>query len=250
VKLASHTHVRISKLIERAYYSHCRKASIEARRHLPDDMKRKHKVRHYHQAKVVTHIIRNAPKRITSIHNGDHSKMFERLPHKGPVSIIAACMHKARIAFDEADSDAIFIHMSTGHGIWSRDWTGGPTAAPPYARIDLPYEAMLELILGSAVITVGERLFRQIVGIPMGFDDSPYMSQSFFDYQDYLFVSEAVANKEWDRAVALDDMHRVADDVLCYNCPDFFKLMETWGRVTPTDGSDPSSAWDFHHTKR
>ena len=122
VKLASHTHVRISKLIEKAYYSHCRKASIEARRHLPSDMKRKHRVKHYHQAKVVTHIIRNAPKRIKSVHNGDHSKMFERLPHKGPVSIIAACMHKARIAFDEASSDAIFIHMSTGHGVWSRDW--------------------------------------------------------------------------------------------------------------------------------
>ena len=37
-------------------------------------------------------------------------------------------------------------------------------------------------------------------------------------------------------------MHRVADDVFCYNCPDFFEIMKNWGSITY--GGVANSAWD------
>ena len=213
---------------------------------MPEGMLRRHKVKHYHQAKVVTHIIRNAPKKITSVQNGDHSKMFEKLPHHGPVSITAACMHKWRIALATTNSEALFVNPSTGHCVWSRRWPDGPFWGPPYTRIDTEtYEAMLELILSSAVVSVGGHLFRQTVGIPMGFDDSPYMSQSFFDHQDYMFVTGAIEVGDWHMATTLDHMYRVADDVFAYNCPDFFEIMKSWGTITPADGTTPSCAWEY-----
>ena len=76
----------------------------------------------------------------------------------------------------------------------------------------------------------------------MGFDDSPYMSQSFFDYLDYSFITEAVASENWQHSVAFSDMHRVADDVFCYNCPDFFEIMKNWGSITYQGVA--YSAWD------
>ena len=37
-------------------------------------------------------------------------------------------------------------------------------------------------------------------------------------------------------------MHRVADDVFCYNCPDFFEIMKNWGSVTYE--GETYCAWD------
>lgn len=43
------------------------------------------------------------------------------------------------------------------------------------------YEEMLDHILKHSIITLGDALFVQVLGTPMGFDDSPYISQTFFD---------------------------------------------------------------------
>ena len=49
---------------------------------------------------------------------------------------------------------------------------------------------------------------------------------------DYSIITEAVASENWQHSVAFSDMHRVTDDVFCYNCPDFFEIMKNWGSVT------------------
>jgi hypothetical protein len=189
----------------------------------------------------VTHILANAPQKVTSVSNGDHSKMFERLPH---TMIIAACMHKFKIAADTKKSRALLVNRHTGQAVWSREWpTSLPVCTAVWVRLDADtYKAMVELILSSATVDVGGELYRQALGIPMGFDDSPYMSQSFFDYLDYCFITEAVAAENWSHSVAFSDMHRVADDVFCYNRPDFFEIMKNWGSVTYE--GETYCAWD------
>ena len=245
-KLASTLHVRLGTAVEVAYYAHCCKASLTARTRLPSHLIRRHRVKFCHQAKVVTKIIRNAPKKVTSVANGDHSKMFESLPHSGLVSIKAACLHKWNIALSERSSDALYVSLHTDHSVWSRSWVEFNHVG--YVRIDTEtYSAMLDFILDSAIVRVGEdgTLFRQRVGIPMGFDDSPYMSRSFFDYLDYVFVVEAINADDWDMAVSLDNMYRIADDVFCYNQEHFFTIMaSSWGKIASPDGSNVS-AWDF-----
>ena len=66
----------------------------------------------------------------------------------------------------------------------------------------------------------------------MSFNDSPYMSIRFFDFLDYHYVAEAVSEKRWTKAVELKHMHRVVDDVVCFNTPQFFELMKGWGKIT------------------
>ena len=118
-----------------------------------------------------------------------------------------------------------------------------------WVRIDSSaYSQLLDLILDSAIVACGSDLFRQIVGVPMGFNDSPWIAQTFFDYLDYLFVDNAVQQQDWDTALAISHMHRVADDVLCFNCLDFFKVMSQWGSITThsADGTTQQhSTWDY-----
>ena len=93
--------------VDKVYVRHCRDESIRLRRNLPHTVRyRRRKVRLYTQAKVVTHILANAPQKVTSVSNGDHSKMFERLPH---TMIIVACMHKFKIAAETKKSQALLV---------------------------------------------------------------------------------------------------------------------------------------------
>ena len=227
--------------MDAAYYRHCIRRSIETSSMMPRDTRTHQKIQFYFQAKVVTHIIQNAPSKVTWVSSGDHSKMFEKLPHTGPVSIIEACRHKFRIALQETGSASILVNTRSGWTRWSRRQTLDDTEYPPaegwIMLSEDTYIEMVLLILGSAMVSVGGMLFKQDKGIPMGFDDSPHMSATFFDHLDYQFVDAAVRRHDWNTARKLACMHRVADDIFCYNCPDFFEVMKTWGTI----GED--SAW-------
>ena len=156
-----------------------------------------------------------------------------------PAAVWASAVDHQSLATCESGA-AFFDSDRYGHVQYSLDTN--------WVRIDrAAYAQLLDLILDNAIISVGGDLFRQIVGIPMGFNDSPYMAQTFFDYLDYLFVDKAVKEQDWEKALQLSHMHRVADDVLCFNCPDFMKVMRTsWGSITTSDFSGTThthSAW-------
>ena len=240
VKLLCDTHVALGKMLDKAYYDHCMMRTLQAKTMMGPSRRGRY-VRFYHQAKEVTHIIKNMPKRITSVANGDHSKMFESLPHDGPAGLKQACLHKFRLATLQKRACAALVNPHTGKAMMEPDWNSTTPPMNPWVRIDLDtYDTMLELILEATIVKVGGSLYRQRHGVPMGFSDSPLFSQDFFDYHDYRFADNVVAHKDWDRAGKVEHMHRVADDVLCFNSPDFFKTMaESWGRV------GDSSVWDY-----
>ena len=62
----------------------------------------------------MTHILANAPQKVTSVPNGDHSKMFEKQPH---TMIIAACMHKFKMAAKTKNSQALLVNRYTGQAV-------------------------------------------------------------------------------------------------------------------------------------
>ena len=241
VKLASRLHVQIGARLDVAYYKHCVQRSKSTWGKMPWSTRRKAKVKFYFQAKEVTNILRNAPHKVTWVSNGDHSKMFEKLPHTGPVSIVEACRHKFRIALQEKDSYAIMVNTKSSWTRWTRLETHDMDKYPPeegwVLMCEDRYISMVHLILESAIVDVGGMLFRQVNGIPMGFDDSPHMSATFFDFLDYRFIDTAVRIRDWTTATKMAGMSRVADDIFCFNCPDFFEVMRTWGTV------GEASAW-------
>lgn len=242
-KEASKIHVRIGARVDDAYKQHCRETSILLRQALPQSIKST-RVRLFTQSKVGTHILANAPRKVTAVSNGDHSKMFERLPHTGPVSIVEGCCHKFSIALEQVQSDALYLHIDSDATCWSKDWAHPPgQVITGWVRVDMErYRQMVELILESSIVEVGCELYKQTLGVPMGFDDSPYMSQSFFDYLDYKFVMDAFKTQSWRHISVMSWTFRIADDVFCFNCPDFIKVMESWGSIT-VDGTT-YSAWD------
>ena len=102
----------------------------------------------------------------------------------------------------------MLVNTASGRIVFEREWRGITPPSKPWIMVDTKaYRQMLGLILDHAIVEVGSDLYRQALGIPMGSDDSPYMSQSFFDYFDYIFIEDAVKVKNWDLALKLEYMY-------------------------------------------
>ena len=246
VKLACHIHAIIGSKITPVYYNHCIKVSNQWTKKLrrSQSTHTHGKVRCYMQASDVTHILCNSPQTISHISCGDVSKMFERLPQKGIISITTACTWKFALVLREKRATCVWIHKDRELLCFSKDEHSPPWKMYGWTVVTpVVYAQMLNHILSHAIIKLGDALFIQILGIPMGFDDSPYMAQTFFDYLDYTYISDAVKAKDWKRATQLQYMHRVMDDVFCYNCPDFFKVMKEWG-IRQLPNGDTVNIWD------
>ena len=196
VKEACAMHAIIGSKLDSVYYDHCLRVSKRWTRMLPKSLKGR-RIRVYRQAKDVAHILCNMPSEANWISNADISKMFERLPRNGLLSIKSTCAWKFRLCLQEKRVACVWVHMSSKAVCYSNS-----PHRPPYNMYGWTcvtpetYDNLLAHILKYAVIRLGDALFVQTLGVPMGFDDSPYMSQTFFDYLDYDYAAQAVKNKE------------------------------------------------------
>ena len=100
VKEACAMHAIIGSKLDSVYYDHCLRVSKRWTRMLPKSLKGR-RIRVYRQAKDVAHILCNMPSEANWISNADISKMFERLPRNGLLSIKSTCAWKFRLCLQE-----------------------------------------------------------------------------------------------------------------------------------------------------
>ena len=249
VKELSEIHAILGTKMDRAYSRAMLRKGTKLTKRLPPNMRaRGDIIRLEYNATDATEIIANAPKQLVAISKGDHSKMFERPPRTGILSLKAACTWKSELVLKSVRAKAIDVNALTKRAQWVYDIQQEPKDG--WRRIDADtYSEMLDLIFEGAIVQFGGEIFKQILGVPMGFNDSPYMSKTFFDFLDNHYVTEAVKNKQWTKAVGLQHMHRVVDDVICFNTPQFFEMMKEWGKITTQSihsmHHDTATVWEY-----
>ncbi len=182
----------------------------------------------------ITEILANLPEKIYNLYKGDHSRMYETLPHEGPHGIRTALLWKFDLVMKYLRRNAFWINRRTGTVIMKNTISKQIQQTESYVRIDrLEFNNIITCVLTFAIAQFADSLFIQKLGIPMGYEVSPKISKWYFDYHDYMFVMMLLKNKRFKDVIAFSGMNRVADDICCTNGGNFRNLIDNWATREP-----------------
>ena len=75
-------------------------------------------------------------------------------------------------------------------------------------------------VVDKIVVQVGNKVFRQCVGIPVGTDCAPLLAKLYMFYYEYQFMKSLIKNNSY-KAKHFSNTVRYIDDLLTLNNPSF-----------------------------
>ena len=73
---------------------------------------------------------------------------------------------------------------------------------------------MINWLVGNTYVTIGNSVFRQIIGIPMGTDCAPYLANIAYEFE---FLNSLLKQKDFDTLFKFNKCYRYIDDLLAVN---------------------------------
>ena len=148
-----------------------------------------------------------------SIKTFDLSTLYTNLP----LDVIYGSLKSLIIKmFTNAKSIAILVNSYRKKAFWSNG-----SSYPGYREytIDKLLEA-LEIILFNTHIQFNGNVFKQILGIPMGGNASPFIANLYLSWCEYCYVTK-LTKTDYNLAKILSYNCRYLDDICTVNCKDF-----------------------------
>ena len=99
-----------------------------------------------------------------------------------------------------------------------------------YTEDDIVY--MLEFLVDNIFVVFGEKVFQQIVGIPMGTNCAPLLADIFLYSYEAEFIQSMLSTGKKKLASQFNFTYRYIDDVLSINNPDFENYL---GQMYPAE---------------
>ena len=85
--------------------------------------------------------------------------------------------------------------------------------------------SLLNWLLDNTYVRVGNKIFKQCIGIPMGTDCAPYLANLFLYSYEFDFMNNLLKEKNWVMLRKFNKCFRYIDDLLTINNDNF---MEKW----------------------
>ena len=153
----------------------------------------------------------NQKKKAVSVRTFDFSTLYTKIPHnllKGALCEIVDFCFKGGI------SKGVYVHNN--EAFWRKP---SKDSTDPYTMETI--KSLLEYVIDNAFFQVGNKVFRQIIGIPMGSDPAPFIANLFL----YTYENRFMFNLKKDdmsRAKNLRHVFRFIDDLIALNDNDEF----------------------------
>jgi len=76
---------------------------------------------------------------------------------------------------------------------------------------------MVSWLIDNTYVTVGNLVFRQVIGIPMGTNCAPYLANLFLFAYEFDFLNSTLKQKDFATLHKFKKCHRYIDDLLAVN---------------------------------
>jgi len=170
----------------------------------------------------------NLPSDIQDVFVADVTRCYETIPLHGPDNLIDAVSHIVRIGFQQARK----AHPRVVPCIWIRvDAEGKPARAvwgthqPSYGTwFSLTETQLIDMhqwLMTNCYIALGDRVWKQNCGIPMGFSCSPLWCNTYLLHYEISFIQRLAKLGRTDLMVKFQSAYRYIDDLCWLNtgCP-------------------------------
>ena len=157
----------------------------------------------------------------TSVQTFDFSTLDTSIPHDLLKSRISNLVHNA---FRKKDGSVRYTHIKVerGKGYFTHDINGGE---------DSMYTAdnvckMIEFLIDNIFVQFGGRLFRQMIGIPMGANCAPLLADLFLCSYENEFLGNMIRSDHRRLARSFNLCHRYIDDFIVFNNKKFLDYLK------------------------
>jgi hypothetical protein len=141
----------------------------------------------------------------------DFSTLYTSLPHEKLKTALHGCIERA---FKGGFGTFLIVQGKTAK--WK------PRPRPNTASFSKDQLCTVsDLLIDNIFFTVGSKIFRQNIGIPMGTDCAPFMANLFLHFHEDKCISSK-RPKEWRMCQLLSHNHRYIDDMIVLNAHDAF----------------------------
>ena len=152
----------------------------------------------------------NTKKKAATIRTFDFSTLYTKIPHN---LLKAALIEIIEFVFKGGISNGVYV--SKYGSVWRKP-SGDSTL---YTKDNIV--KLFELIIDNAYFQVGDKIFRQVIGIPMGSDPAPFIANLFLYVYENRFM-EKLKKSDLKRARNLRHVFRFIDDLIALNDDDEF----------------------------
>ena len=143
----------------------------------------------------------------------DFSTLYTSIPH---TSLKEALTSLIKEAYKVRDN--IYLVADIKGKVF---WTDIPSKAA--SKFSIPEETLIKLVeylIDNIYVSIGNRVYRQCVGIPMGTDCAPLLANLFLFYYEYKYVKNLIKNNII-LAKKFNNTMRYIDDLLTLNNTQF-----------------------------
>ena len=180
----------------------------------------------------------NSGHKAKTIYSYDFSKLYTNIPHD-------LLIENMKFVIEEAfkiKEDSEFIKINKKSANWCKKKP--KQTKMMYANKD-ELLAMLEYLLNNVYVKYRNKLFRQIIGIPMGTDCAPELANLFLFAFEYKYVMGLIDIKSNDIKL-LRFIYRYVDDLIVFNDNGYFDQMIS--SIYPKELELNATATSVHHT--
>ena len=152
----------------------------------------------------------SAKKGAVSVRTFDFSTLYTKIPHN---LLKEALFEIVDFVFKGGISNGVYV--TKNGAIWrkpSRDFQ-------MYSKLSI--KTLLEFIIDNAYFQVGDKIFKQIIGIPMGSDPAPFIANLFLYVYENRYMN-GLKKSDLSRARNLRHVFRFIDDLIAINDNDEF----------------------------
>lgn len=156
-----------------------------------------------------------------SIYTYDFSKLYTNIPHD-----LLLC--KIKLILDKVISiypDKKYVKITSNGAYWSKT-KGINTSKTTYWDFEEIFK-WFEYLINNIYIKFDGKIYKQIIGLPMGTDCAPDLANLFLFSYEFTFVEDMIAEND-ENLSKLKYCSRYIDDLLALNDGGFFdKMFET-----------------------
>ena len=137
----------------------------------------------------------------------DFSTLYTKIPHNKLISVLNNIID---FAFKGGTRD--YISVSKSQAYWVKSSSSGRGTTYSKSQIN----ESLDYLINNCYFTVGTKLFKQIIGIPMGSDPAPFFANLFLFYYEAEWI-KSMKNMNYSKAKKFSHVFRFIDDLLAIN---------------------------------
>ena len=157
----------------------------------------------------------------TSVQTFEFSTLYTSIPHDLLKSRISNLVHNA---FRKKDGNVRYTHIKVtrAKGYFTHDINGSGDNMYTVDNICKMIEFLINNIFGQ----FGRRLFRQVIGIPMGTNCAPLLSDLFFYSYENEFLDNMIRSGHRRLARSFNLCYRYIDDLIVFNNKKFLDYLK------------------------